>query len=248
MPSEFIVIDGLDGIGKGTIEQAIEEFEESQGKSVFDSNDFAKRTGKLAAPYDFQNHDTILTAEPAYAWIGAAIREEIIKNNGREYLSPDQIEAYSLDRLISMLRIVIPATQAGKKILQSRSLASTLAYQGLIAQEEGKNIEDIWEIILNQRGNRVQLDYSPDLLIIPTIDDIPALISRLHSRKEKVDDSIFDNLQFQAELKPIYESEELREIFEQRGTKVEYLDAGNSIEETKRQALEIYQKFLNSIT
>jgi hypothetical protein len=62
---------------------------------------------------------------------------------------------------------------------------------------------------------------------------------RLKERESIKDDNcIFENLDFQAKLKPFFEDEWLKEIFESRGTKVEYLDAGISKKETRKQRQE----------
>lgn len=250
----FIVIDGLDGIGKGEIERALIAYEQKFYRAVFDTISFSRAHRKgLPELQDFWNppevyFDTIITAEPTYAGIGHNIRNEIIKNNNRKYSSEDEIQAYSLDRLIQMLRVVIPALQNNLRVIQSRCCAATLTYQMLRAREEGKNEEETKKKILEQDGNRLQLEWAPDLLIIPKIDNMEDLMARLKTRGlvEKDDDAIFENLKFQEKLAPLYTSDWLRELFEAHGTKVVYIDAGISPEETRRQAVEAYRRFLDS--
>lgn len=250
----FVVVDGLDGIGKGFIERVLIEYEQKLHRSVFDTVSFSRANRKgLPELKDFWNppetyFDTVITAEPTYADIGHAIRTEIIAINDRKYSSSTQIQAYSLDRLISMLRVVIPALKNGLRVIQSRSMASTLTYQSLKAKEEGKNESEIRKIILEHPGNKLQLEWAPDLLIIPTIKNISDLIKRQEARKktQKDDKAIFENTNFQLKLKPMYESDWLRKLFAQHGTSVKYLDAGISHEETRRQALQIYTAFLES--
>ena len=247
----FIVVDGLDGIGKGEIERAFIDYEQKLGRAVFDAISFSRANRKgLPELKDFWNppetyFDTVINAEPTYAGIGHVIRNEIIKKGSR-YSYKTQIEAYSIDRLISMARVVIPALQNNLRVIQSRSMASTLCYQSLKAKEAGINIKQIRKEILNHRGNKLQLTWAPDLLVIPTIKNINYLMKRLEKRKEykKDDNSIFDDIKFQSELRKFYEDSWLKELFEKQGTKVEYLDAGLSEESTREQALEIYKKFL----
>lgn len=250
----FIVIDGLDGIGKGEIERALITYEsEKLGRAVFDTVAFSKANRKgLPELQDFWNppetyFDTIVTAEPTYAGIGHNIRKEITRNNGRKYTAEDEIQAYSIDRLIQMLRVVIPALKNNLRVIQSRSCASTLTYQTLRAIEEGKNPELIKKRILEHEGNILQLAWAPDLLIIPKIDNVEELMRRLKTRGlfEKHDDVIFENLKFQEKLAPLYTSTWLRELFESHGSAVAYLDASISPEETRRQAVEIYKRFLD---
>ena len=121
----FIVADGLDGIGKGEIERALIGYEQKLGRAVFDVISFSKANRKgLPELKDFWNppytyYDTIINAEPSYVGIGQIIRDEIISKNKRDYSFMDEIEAYSLDRLVNMKRIVIPALINGVNVIQS---------------------------------------------------------------------------------------------------------------------------------
>jgi len=249
----FIVVDGLDGIGKGEIERSLIEYEQKIGHTVFDTISFSKANSKgLAELKDFWNpphtyYNTIVTAEPTYAGIGHSVRFELIVKNSRKYPLRAIMEAYALDRLISMMRLVIPALTNGIRVIQSRSVASTLNYQGLQAKENGIPLETIRKEILSLAGNKLQLDWAPDLLIIPTIKNISDLMKRLQNRKEykKDDNAIFDDLKFQEKLKPMYEDPWLQKLFTSRGTKIEYIDASISPEETRKNAVEVYKKFLH---
>ncbi len=249
----FIVVDGLDGIGKGEIERALRGYEERLKKAVFDVISFSRANEELPELEDFwgtprPHYNTIMTAEPTYVGIGRDIRNELIVRNGRNYSARLQIEAYSLDRLIQMKRVVVPAIEHGLNVIQSRCVASTLTYQMLKAMDEGKNSEEVKWQILNHEGNVFQLVNAPDLLLIPTIKSVEQLQQRLRERgrDEKEDAAEFENAAFQGRLKPLYESSELRELFEKYGTKVAYLNAGLGIEDSRRQAVDVYRTFLES--
>ncbi len=250
----FIVIDGIDGIGKGEIERALIQYEQRLGRSVFDSIAFsiANRKG-LPELKDFWNppevyFDTIMTAEPTYAGIGRVIRNEIIAQNQRSYSFITQIEAYSLDRLISMVRVVIPALKNSLRVIQSRSFASTLVYQSIKAAEAGENPEKIRKRILEHKGNQIQLEWAPDLVIIPTIRDMNELIRRIEARKatQKDDKAIFDNIEFLKKANALYQSDWLKKLFIRRGSTIRYLDAGISPEVSRQQAVDIYRNFLEN--
>ena len=194
-------------------------------------------------------YDTLITAEPTYAGIGHVIRNEIISVSDRKYSFETQIEAYALDRLISMVRVVIPALKNGLRVIQSRNVASTLVYQTIKAEEAGhKNIEEIHKKILSYNGNKVALEWAPDLLIIPIIKSIPDLMHRIEERKknQKDDKAIFDNSIFLRKANALYGSPWLKKLFIQQGTTVRYLDAGISPESTRQQAISIYKDFLES--
>jgi thymidylate kinase len=249
-----IVIDGLDGIGKGEVERAIIAYEQRLGRACFDTISFSRANRKgLPELKDFWNppetyYDTIITAEPTYAGIGHSIRNEMIFNNDRNYPVESTIQGYSIDRLIQMKRLVIPALDSGLREIRSRCFLSTDIYQVQQAIDQGKDPVKIKKMIRNHPGTKIELEYAPDLLIIPTIDDAQKVIERLKERglTRKEDNSIFDNLQFQEKLKPRYEEPSVRELFEKYGTRVEYLDAGISPESTRKQAIKIYKDFLEN--
>lgn len=251
---KFIVVDGLDGIGKGEIERALIEYEQRLGRSTFDSVSWSKAHQKGRPELkDFWDpprvhYHTVITSEPTYTGIGADIRGELIASGGRRYSAEAQIQAYSLDRLIQMSRVVIPALESGVRVIQARCRASTDCYQMIVAEDERRNLEEIRHFINLQEGNLLQLEHRPDLLIIPTIADVSELIRRISERKDtqKDDKAIFENAAFQGRLKPLYESGWLREMFEKAGTKVAYLDAGISRDSSRSQAVAIYKHFLDT--
>lgn len=250
----FIVIDGIDGVGKGIIERALIEYEQKQGRAVFDTIAFSRAHRKgLPELKDFWNppetyFDTIVTAEPTHIGIGHVIRNEIIERNERHYPARIQIESYSIDRIVNMKRLVIPALKNGLRVIQSRSVASTLTYQLLKAKEEGLDPETIKKIILEHPGNKLQLAWAPDLIIIPTIKNMNELMERIRSRAQnhKDDKAIFDNAEFQGKINSLYKSDWLRKLFVHYGSTVKYLDASISVEHTRQQAIDIYKEFLDS--
>jgi thymidylate kinase len=90
-------------------------------------------------------------------------------------------------------------------------------------------------------GNAFALSHPMDLLIIPTVPNPEELLKRLENRKEKKDDCDFENLNFQLKLKSLYESEDFQNIFKSLGTKIIYIDASISVEQTKNQAIEAFE-------
>lgn len=250
----FTVVDGLDGVGKGVILEGIVAEFEKKGARVFSldhywrSNryhpDFDKKC-KTEAYLSLEDFDVLLSSEPTYTQVGLAIREEVIANNERQYSAKQTAELYAVDRLILHKRVLLPALAAGKHVLQSRSVSTSLVYQPSQNLSPGERAISIKEI-LRLEGNRFCLDNGPNLLLIPTIADVEESMRRLVQR-EKKDDAKFENLEFQLKIKPLYESTLLRWIFEGKGTKVCYLDAGISIEETKRQAVAIYKEIFPQI-
>jgi len=250
----FVVVDGLDASGKGEIERALVSFEQKNEKFTFDTISFCRAESKgLPELKDFWNppirqYHTIITSEPTYAGIGKTIRKEIIASNSRNYTTEIEIQSYSTDRLIQMMQVVIPALKNNLTVIQSRCCASTLAYQSLRAEDENKDVEAIKKLILEHEGNKLQMEWAPDLLIIPIIKDIDEIMRRIEERRarEKDDAAIFEKHEFQKRVNTIFQSDWLRELFESHGTTVKYLDANISPESTRQQAVEIYKQFLDS--
>jgi len=238
---KLIVIDGLDGIGKGVVEQAIAELLSNKGK-IFDLIPYWKKNNKNPPPSMLKESDILLSAEPTYMGWGKEIREKLtIKGSTSTPLETAQ--AYSNDRLILYNKIILPALKEGKTIIQSRSVSTSLVYQRV--QSNGSITLN--SLMTDFEGNKFALKNTPNLLIIPTILNVEEVIKRLQGRKNTKDDNCkFENLDFQLKIKPYYESQELREIFESRGTKVEYLDAGISLQATKEQAVRLYLDFLKN--
>lgn len=243
MPREFIVIDGLDGIGKGEIESAIVDHESAKGTKILDLKEYWKNYHRHPEINEIENYEMIISAEPTVAWIGSSLREEIIASNERKYSVLSIAQAFALDRLVLLRRVILPALDKGIRVLQSRSVVSSIIYQQLEAKEQGSALTK--EEIMNIEGNKFALDNPPSLFIIPTIKNVDEVIKRLQNRDKK-DNSQYETLAFQIKIKPHFESQWLKDLLESKGTKVEYIDVGISIEETRKQAIEIYQRFLNS--
>jgi thymidylate kinase len=156
-------------------------------------------------------------------------------------------------------RFAIPAVEAGLNDLRSRCVAATFSYQVLKAVEEAESqnprltqkekqkiIDKTRRRIMQHEGTQLQLEYAPDLLIIPTINDPQEVIKRIKGRAatQKDDKVEFENLQFQTKLKPYFEDPWLKNLFEKHGSKVVYIDAGISPESTRQQAVKEYVDLL----
>ncbi|NPE26424.1 hypothetical protein HNV12_00275 [Methanococcoides sp. SA1] len=238
---KFIVVDGLDGVGKGVLESELVRKFEVSGKKVFDSVAWCK--ANLADRPDvslLEGYGAVLTAEPTYSGLGLDIRRTLIANRNKErFPSNTLLRAYALDREIQMRGLVVPAMERGVDDIQSRSLVTSLCYQTLNAEDEGRDPVEVRQEILDDPGNVYQLRHAPDLVIIPTIGDIDELVRRLGVR-DKNDDAIFEHKEFLERAKGQYESSWLRDILIGAGCDVAYLDAGISIESSRAQVGEIY--------
>lgn len=239
----FVMVDGLDGVGKSVILDGLRDYVINLGKSVFDLENYWGKNDFHPEFSDCASRDVILSSEPTFVGVGKAIRRELIARHlDRGYSAEAVAQAYSLDRLILYKRVLLPALKFGRWVLQGRGVSSSIVYQPLQAQIIQK-AELSLEYILNLEGNKLTLENSPDLLIVPTVKNVEELAKRLSARGKK-DNAIFETTPFQKKLKDAYESAWFREIFESRGTVVKYLDAGISIEHSCHEAVRILEEFL----
>ena len=184
----LIVVDGLDGIGKGVIVDEIAEC--FKGKRVLDLHEYWVSNNdhpNFSPGSDNRSHvpldsfDIILSSEPTYVGIGSVVRNEITADNSREYSAYFAATQFSADREVLYRRVHIPALHAGKIIIQSRCVASSIAYQTMQGEDGSVGIDDI----LGFSGNRLALQNAPDLLIIPTINNPEELMKRLEAREKR---------------------------------------------------------------
>lgn len=241
----FVMVDGLDLSGKGTALDALREWAQQRGRSVFDLREYSKRTHNLPQPDEVEGYDVILSAEPTYAWAGRAIRDEIAAKNSRHYSARETAEAFSNDRVVLYKRIIVPMLAMGKIIFQERGNATSFAYQPLQAKLKNETLE--LEEIMSLAGNKFTLKYPPSLLII-TLCEANTAMERKLQRTAKNDNCIFEEANFQSMLKERYESEGFRKIFQDLGTEIRYVNTNSmTIDETKRNIIRIWEEFLHRL-
>ena len=93
-------------------------------------------------------------------------------------------------------------------------------------------------------GNKLALAYTPDYLIIMKINPKIAC-SRFEARK-KQDNVRFETLEFQKKIQERYESRWLRQLFENHGSKVIYLDTNSpkTEQDTKNNAMKLIEQIM----
>ena len=109
----LIVIDGIDGSGKGVIMEAFREWAEVKNFKILDLAKYCKEKLTLPEPEEVEQYDVVFSSEPTYAYAGRAISEEIIKANKRDYSVLSTAWAFALDREILYRRVIIPAIIVG---------------------------------------------------------------------------------------------------------------------------------------
>ncbi len=229
----YIMVDGLDGSGKGTVVSAFKEFFEKEGKKIFDLREYWKENNDIPEIDEVMKYDVICSAEPTFSMVGKVIREEMIRTNNRSYSGMSTAQAFALDREILYKKLLLPAKKEGKIIIQERGITTSLVYQPV--QNEKIQLKEI----INIPGNKLAIKNSPDALIIVNVEPEVA-IERLALR-EKKDDAIFENLVFQRKVQRRFESDWMKKLFSHYDCKVIYLDTNPplTVEDTKNKVVEI---------
>ena len=239
MKGKFVMVDGLDGSGKGTIVDGLAEWAEAKALNILDVRSYGKEKGTFPSNEEIEECEAVVTCEPSFCYVGKAIRDELVRSSERTYSAWSLANAFALDREMLYKRVIIPAMKNGKYIFQERGLTSSLVYQPV---QEHIQISELLKIA----GNRLALKNAPSLLLIAKVSP-ETVIKRLGLRTKK-DNSIFDNLAFQRRLEERYSSEWLRNLFEQNGSKVKYIDTDEpkTSEDTKKEAVKIFEDFFQN--
>ncbi len=118
MPGLFISFEGIDGVGKSTQADELEEFVRARG------------------------FDVVRSFEPGGTDLGQEIRHLLLHRKGD--VSP-RAEAllYAADRSHHVATKIRPALEAGKVVIADRYLDSSVAYQGAGRELETKEIRDL---------------------------------------------------------------------------------------------------------
>jgi thymidylate kinase len=223
----FIQVDGIDGAGKSTLIHAALDWVRARNRIVFDVIEWSKTHQCLPRLEDVQDAHVLLTAEPTHAWIGRAIRDEIIAI-GTAYGSRSAAQAFALDRLVQYTRLIRPFLDGhpDRMVIQDRGLISSLAYQPLQSEieQDADRVTIPW--LLRLDGNQVALDIPPDAFVF--LDVNPSVAEqRLTGREEKLDRVRFENPLFQTVLAKRYHLPEVTMPFTERGTRVIVIDGNN---------------------
>lgn len=112
----LVVIEGIDGSGKTTLQNRLAEALRDEGQ------------------------DVTVTKEPTNGPIGQKIRK--LAATDREAISPEEeFDLFHEDRRIHVNEVVLPALERGEVVIQDRSYFSTVAYQG----ERGLDRTELFE-------------------------------------------------------------------------------------------------------
>jgi dTMP kinase len=118
VPGLFISFEGIDGVGKSTQADALEEFVRAQG------------------------FDVVRSLEPGGTELGQEIRHLLLHRKG-DVAPRAEALLYAADRAHHVATKIRPALEAGKVVIVDRYLDSSVAYQGAGRDLETKEIRDL---------------------------------------------------------------------------------------------------------
>lgn len=233
-PVQFAMIDGIDGSGKTTVFKLFKEELERKNRTCFDLVAEIKKSKRIPLFEELPPGEFIFSAEPTHAWVGAAIREEIIRkdaNYGAEYA----IDAFALDRAILYKRVLIGALKAGRKIIQDRGITTSLTYQSVQSLRPMRDI-------LSRPGNVLAMSYPPDLFI--HVDcPVEVAIRRIGAR-EKQDNAIFEQQTIMEANQAAFSSSEFWSLMPQSVIRY-YFSTDCPLESVREEVKQLIKKFDN---
>lgn len=222
----FVIVDGIDGSGKGTIVQALVERRRRAGERVFDLRAFTREERRFPEPAELDGYAVLVTGEPTYAWVGAAIREELVRTSSRTYSAVRTAEAFALDRLLHYRRVLLPALERGMDVYAERSVTSTLVYQ--LVQDGGGALT--LDALCALEGNRLALETPPNCFLLLDVDPSRAL-RRLELRTDKQDEAIFERLTTLERLHAQFRAPAFRSLLARHHWMITEVDANGAVED-----------------
>ncbi len=118
MAGLFISFEGIDGVGKSTQADALEEFVRERGREV------------------------VRSLEPGGTELGQEIRHLLLHRKG-DVAPRSEALLYAADRAHHVATKIRPALEAGKVVIVDRYLDSSVAYQGAGRELETKEVRDL---------------------------------------------------------------------------------------------------------
>ncbi len=236
MRGKFVIIDGPDGAGKSHGMSGLVQWAKTNSLKLFDLYEFAQRENRIPSFDKLQEFDVLLSCEPTLAWVGKAIKEELIRSDiATQYSGISIAQAFAIDREILYRKLLIPALKNGKLVFQERGFLTSFVYQPL-------QIHIPLSQLMSLPGNKLAMKNPPDLVIICTTEP-EYLIMRIRQRNAK--SQIFEKLNFLRKVHQRYKSSWLRELLNKIGTSVAYIDTSppKTERDTVQEVLKLWEGF-----
>jgi len=229
------MVDGITGSGKSTVLQAVQDWAVSCQHRIFRLQDWNEPQPPRFE--DLPEADVYFTYEPTRTWVGAAIRYELSRTDN-PYGGEELAHAFALDRQIMYRRLILPALEAGKTVIQDRGVSSSIVYQPIMPNSVSL------ETILSLPGNKLALEHAPHSLVLTKLSATEAY-ERIANRADE-NKGVFADLNFLKQQEERFASPWFRELFEQRGTSVFELDTSDTLDESRLRAKDLINHILTT--
>jgi len=230
---KFIIIEGIDGCGKGTVLNAIIDF---LGKSKVKFLDLREKEADLTGnlPKGIQ---AIITCEPTHHGAGKELKEKILKNLS-SYTAKQVAEKFAEDRNELYKKVIIPASEKGLLVIQDRSFISSFVYQLNQARANNEKFSEKDLEVMNKKA----LDNPPGLVIVQKVKPDIAF-ERLSGRKDKQDGTDFEKINFLRQNSAGYSAKWWRDLLESKGTEIIELDCNEEIGRVMQNAVNVIKGY-----
>ena len=190
---------------------------------------------KLAARWlEQQGFAVCTTREPGGTELGVQIRKILLSENSGSLVPLSEALLYMADRFQHITEVIRPALKKKEIVLCDRYHDSTIAYQGYARGISLEILTTIWM--------RSEIMLEPDLTLLFDLDPETGLDRSLRKlAAQNIDESRFEKeaLGFHTKVR-----EGFLEILRKNGHRMEYIDAGKSIDAVHERVIEILSKRL----
>ncbi len=263
----FVMVDGLDGAGKGFVVDKIVKFlEEYKGYKgrVLDIRRIGKQEPNYFPEFDDikDKYNVLVFREPSHVGVGLDLREEIFKrHDDRSYSVMTQAMAFAIQREILYKRLVIKALREFDFVIAERGVITSVVFQPLYSLFSKEKPVFTVDDVVGLPGNKIALSYLPDYFLI-TKCPVDTAMDRLGVRQKK-DNAIYETREFQERLSRVYNLEEsivfkghaimLDDFFKNIGSVVKvdnhyvFLDTSKTEKDSEENAKKFIDEILKSL-
>ncbi|MGB9748719.1 MAG: hypothetical protein ACP5OZ_04780 [Candidatus Woesearchaeota archaeon] len=230
--AKFIMIDGMDGAGKGYAADCIANYFEKRGFKVYDLRKLENAMDYIPEFEQIKTYDVLVFKEPTTWGVGKDLREEIFKQHrDRNYNVSTQAMAFSIQREILYKRLIIKALSKMDYVIAERGFITSLVFQPFYSKFKKEKPEFTIDKVLDLEGNKLAITYMPNYFLITDCSVKDAML-RLKSRDKK-DNAIYETTEFQTILRDVYLGKEKLFVEGKHLTLKKFLESKGKIQETK---------------
>lgn len=234
----LFMIGGTDGSGKGLVVNTLVDLCRRENLNVFDLREYEKRftlevdgiicTPSLPSFEKVKKYDIFVAAEPTHSEVGIGVREMLKLDHSAKGIA----EGFSFDRYNLDSRLTVPCRKNNIPVIKERGVESSIVYQYEWARYNGKELS--LKEITNMAGNTFTFDEYPPSHLIICHCPVDVSIERLKNRDKKDHAKYEEKRDFMENVLQRYLRNDIKTLFEDKGTKVIYLDTDTpSPSETK---------------